>query len=160
MQVKTVYFPRSLSGCMYSGLCLQVKTMLDSLTDLPLDLWSCTIFVLSSGHYPSGPWGLWESVHQPQWLCHLHSHERENLLFVHPPRSFTTGHPRSRDKASREQPQSALPSVVMSPWWTIRFLPLECRLSKTFLILRRIQRDIVINMKTSSCKVPVILVGF
>jgi hypothetical protein len=32
-------------------------------------------------------------------------------------------------------------------------------LSKTFLILRRIQRDIVIDMKTS-CKVPVILIGF
>jgi hypothetical protein len=29
--------------------------------------------------------------------------------------------------------------------------------SETFLILRRIQRDIVINVKTSSCKVPVIL---
>ena len=33
-------------------------------------------------------------------------------------------------------------------------------LSETLLILRRIQRDIVINMKTSSCKVPVILVRF
>jgi hypothetical protein len=33
-------------------------------------------------------------------------------------------------------------------------------LSRTFLILRRILRDIVINVKTSSCKVPVILVGF
>ena len=33
-------------------------------------------------------------------------------------------------------------------------------LFETFLIVRRIQRDIVINMKTSSCKVPVILVGF
>ena len=33
-------------------------------------------------------------------------------------------------------------------------------LSKTFLILRRIQRDIVINVKTFSCKVPVILVTF
>ena len=31
-------------------------------------------------------------------------------------------------------------------------------LSKIFL--RRIQRDIVINVKTSSCEVPVILVGF
>ena len=30
----------------------------------------------------------------------------------------------------------------------------------TVLILRRIKRDIVKNMKTSSCKVPVILVGF
>ena len=28
------------------------------------------------------------------------------------------------------------------------------------LLLRRIQRDIVINVKTSSCKVPVIFVGF
>ena len=33
-------------------------------------------------------------------------------------------------------------------------------LSKTFLILRRIQRDIVINVKTSLCKGPVIFVGF
>ena len=33
-------------------------------------------------------------------------------------------------------------------------------LFKTLLILRRIQRDIVINVKTSTCKVPVILVGF
>jgi hypothetical protein len=33
-------------------------------------------------------------------------------------------------------------------------------LANTFLILKRIQRDIVINVKTSSCKVPVIPVGF
>jgi hypothetical protein len=33
-------------------------------------------------------------------------------------------------------------------------------LLEIFLILRRIQRDIVISVKTSSCKVPVILVGF
>jgi hypothetical protein len=33
-------------------------------------------------------------------------------------------------------------------------------LFEIFLILRRIQRDIVINVKTSSCKVPVIPVGF
>jgi hypothetical protein len=33
-------------------------------------------------------------------------------------------------------------------------------LSKTFLILRRIQRNIVKNVETSSCKVPVISVGF
>jgi hypothetical protein len=33
-------------------------------------------------------------------------------------------------------------------------------LFETFLIVRRIQRDIVINVKTSSCKVPVILVEF
>ena len=33
-------------------------------------------------------------------------------------------------------------------------------LSKTFLILREIQRDIVINVETSLCKVLVILVGF
>ena len=30
---------------------------------------------------------------------------------------------------------------------------------ETFLIVRRIQRDIVINVKTSLCKIPVILVG-
>jgi hypothetical protein len=33
-------------------------------------------------------------------------------------------------------------------------------LSKTFLILRRIQRDIVINVHRSSCKVHVIVVRF
>jgi hypothetical protein len=33
-------------------------------------------------------------------------------------------------------------------------------LSKTFFILRRIQQDIVINVETSSHKVPVIFVGF
>ena len=33
-------------------------------------------------------------------------------------------------------------------------------LSEIFLILRRTQRDIVINVKTSSCKVPSILVRF
>jgi hypothetical protein len=32
-------------------------------------------------------------------------------------------------------------------------------LSETFFFLRRIKRDIVINVKTSSCKVPVISVG-
>ena len=32
--------------------------------------------------------------------------------------------------------------------------------STNFLILRRILRDIVINVKKSSCKVPVVLVGF
>ena len=34
------------------------------------------------------------------------------------------------------------------------------RLSETFLIIRIIQRDTVINVKTSSCGVPVILVRF
>ena len=34
------------------------------------------------------------------------------------------------------------------------------RLSKTFPILRGIQRDVVENVDTSSCKVPVILLGF
>ena len=33
-------------------------------------------------------------------------------------------------------------------------------LSETFLILRRIQRDIVINLHTPACRVTVILVGF
>jgi hypothetical protein len=32
--------------------------------------------------------------------------------------------------------------------------------STTFLILKIMQRDIVKNVETSSCKVPVILVGF
>ena len=39
-------------------------------------------------------------------------------------------------------------------WFSLQLL------SKTFLILSRIERDIVINVKTPSCKVPVILVGF
>jgi hypothetical protein len=34
------------------------------------------------------------------------------------------------------------------------------RLPKTLLILRRIQRDLSINVRKSSCKVPVILVKF
>ena len=33
-------------------------------------------------------------------------------------------------------------------------------LFETFLIVRRIQRDIVINEKMYSCKVPVIFIGF
>ena len=41
--------------------------------------------------------------------------------------------------------------------WVWFSLQLE---SKTLLILIRIQRDIAINVKTSSCKVSVILVGF
>ena len=39
-------------------------------------------------------------------------------------------------------------------WFSLQIL------AKTFLILKRIQRNIVINVKTSLCKVPVILVGF
>jgi hypothetical protein len=33
-------------------------------------------------------------------------------------------------------------------------------LSQTFLILRRIQRDIIINVHRSSCKVPLLLLDF
>jgi len=29
-----------------------------------------------------------------------------------------------------------------------------------FLILRRIKRDVIINVRRSSCKIPVIVVGF
>ena len=39
-------------------------------------------------------------------------------------------------------------------WFSLQFL------FETFLILRRIQRDIVINMKTSLCKVPLHLRDF
>jgi hypothetical protein len=41
----------------------------------------------------------------------------------------------------------------------MRVLIFSTPVIETFLILR-IQRDIVINVKTSSCKVPVILIGF
>jgi hypothetical protein len=44
-------------------------------------------------------------------------------------------------------------------YWTWNMFRFSLQfLSKTYLILGRIQRDIVINVKTSSCKVPVILV--
>jgi hypothetical protein len=39
------------------------------------------------------------------------------------------------------------------------WVPLQ-RLSETFFIPRIIQRDIVVNVRTSSCKVPVIFVNF
>ena len=40
------------------------------------------------------------------------------------------------------------------------FLIFSRNLFKIFLILRRIQRDIVINVKTSLCKVTVVFVRF
>jgi hypothetical protein len=39
-------------------------------------------------------------------------------------------------------------------------LILSTKLSETFLTLRRIARDIIITVQSSSCKVPVILVRF
>jgi hypothetical protein len=39
-------------------------------------------------------------------------------------------------------------------------LVISTTLSQIFLVLRRVQRDTVINVKTSSCAVLVILVGF
>ena len=39
-------------------------------------------------------------------------------------------------------------------------LILSTILFETFLILSQIRRDIAVNVETSSCKVPVILVGF
>jgi hypothetical protein len=39
-------------------------------------------------------------------------------------------------------------------WFCLQILP------EIFVILRRIQKDSVINVKTSSCKVPVIFVRF
>jgi hypothetical protein len=47
---------------------------------------------------------------------------------------------------------------LLSIKYVFRF-PLQS-LSNIFLSLRRIQQDIVIDVKTSSCKVPVILVRF
>jgi hypothetical protein len=41
-----------------------------------------------------------------------------------------------------------------------RFLLSVQILSEIFLILRRIERDVIINLITSACKVPVILVRF
>ena len=40
------------------------------------------------------------------------------------------------------------------------FLIFSPTLSETFLILRRIERDMIINVIVSSCKVPFILVRF
>jgi hypothetical protein len=42
----------------------------------------------------------------------------------------------------------------------MRVLIFSVALSKALLILRRTKQDIVINVKTSLYKVPVILVGF
>jgi hypothetical protein len=42
----------------------------------------------------------------------------------------------------------------------IRVLIFSATLSEIFLILRRIQRDVFINVRTSSCKLPVIFVRF
>ena len=43
--------------------------------------------------------------------------------------------------------------IELKIWFSLQFLP------ETFLILRRIQRDII-KVRKSSCKVPVILVTF
>jgi hypothetical protein len=45
-------------------------------------------------------------------------------------------------------------NIIFVFWFLLQLL------LKTLLIVRIIQRDITINVKTSSCKVPVILVGF
>ena len=47
-----------------------------------------------------------------------------------------------------------LPNTQCISWFSLQLL------LETFLILRINQRDTFINVKTSSCKVPVILVGF
>jgi hypothetical protein len=44
--------------------------------------------------------------------------------------------------------------------YDISLFILSTTLSETFLILRRIQRDIVINVHTYSCKIPVVLAKF
>ena len=61
--------------------------------------------------------------------------------FLAPPHLSTLSHKR----------QDFLKNVT---WFSLQLL------SETFLIVGIIQRDIVINVKTSSCKVPVTLVGF
>ena len=47
--------------------------------------------------------------------------------------------------------------VIEHKMWVLIFSSI---LFETFLILRRIQRDIVLNVKTSSCKVPLLLSDF
>jgi hypothetical protein len=47
-----------------------------------------------------------------------------------------------------------LPNIKCVSWFSLQLL------SKTLLVLRRIKRDTVINVKTSLTKVSVILVGF
>jgi hypothetical protein len=44
--------------------------------------------------------------------------------------------------------------------YKMRVLIFYTILFDTFLFLRRIQQGIVINVKTRSCKVPIILIGF
>ena len=44
--------------------------------------------------------------------------------------------------------------------YNVRFDFLYNILSETFVILRKIQRDVIINVKTTLCKVPVIIGRF
>jgi hypothetical protein len=45
-------------------------------------------------------------------------------------------------------------NIKSVPWFSLQIL------FETFLILKRNQRDIVVNVKTSSCKLLVVFVGF
>ena len=42
----------------------------------------------------------------------------------------------------------------------LRHVFISLQMSEIFLILRRIQQDIIINVRRSSCKVPIIVVVF
>jgi hypothetical protein len=50
--------------------------------------------------------------------------------------------------------ETKLPNIKRVFWFSLQLL------FETFLILRRINRDTVMNVKTFSCKVPAILVGY
>jgi hypothetical protein len=69
---------------------------------------------------------------RPTWLCHNFPHYLVNGMIF----------------------GRKLLNTICVFWFSLQLL------SETFLIPRRIQRDIIINVHTTSCKVPIFLVGF